>query len=59
MILYEIMKPIEHVLLPIRVLSHLRCACKHCNIKLSYWTYWSCWWVHHFKKHRFNAIFHN
>jgi len=36
MILYENMKPIEHVLLhPICVLSHLMCACKHCNIKLS------------------------
>ena len=34
MILYENMKPIEHVLLPIFVLSHLMCACKHCNIKL-------------------------
>jgi len=32
MILYENMKPIEYVLLhPIRVLSHLMCACKHCN----------------------------
>ena len=30
MILYENMKPIEHVLLhPICVLSHLMCACKH------------------------------
>jgi len=29
------MKPIEHVLLhPICVLSHLMCACKHCNVKL-------------------------
>jgi len=36
MILYEDMKPIEHVLLhPICVVSHLMCACKHCNIKLS------------------------
>jgi len=36
MTLYENMKPIEHVLLhPICVLSHLTCACKHCNIKLS------------------------
>ena len=36
MILYENMKPIEHVLLhPICVLSHLMCACKHCNVKLS------------------------
>jgi len=41
------------------VLSHLMCACKHCNVKLSlyYWTHWSCWWVYHFKKHRFHAIF--
>ena len=31
MILYENMKPIEHVLLPICVLSHLMWACKHCN----------------------------
>jgi len=36
MILYENMKPIEHVLLhPICVLSHLMCACKHCNVKSS------------------------
>jgi len=51
--LYEDMKPIEHVLLhPICVLSHLMCTCKHCNITLSwyYWTYWSCWWIYHFKK---------
>jgi len=35
MIVYEDMKPIEHVLLyPICVLSHLMCACKHCNINL-------------------------
>jgi len=33
MILYENMKPIEHVLLhPIFLLSHLMCACKHCNV---------------------------
>jgi len=52
MILYEDMKPFEHVLLhPICVLSHLMCAYKHCNIKLSlyYWTHWSCW-IYHFKK---------
>jgi len=36
MTLYENMKPTEHVLLhPICVLSHLMCACKHCNVKLS------------------------
>jgi len=35
-ILYEDMKPIEHVLLhPICIFSHLMCAFKHCNIKLS------------------------
>ena len=35
MILYEHMKPIEHVLFqPICVLSHLMCACKHCNAGL-------------------------
>jgi len=54
MILYENMKQIEHVLLlPICVLSHLMCACKHCNVKLSlyYWTHWSCWCVNHFKTH--------
>jgi len=59
---YEDMKPIEHVLLhPICVLSHLLCACKHCNIKLSlyYWTHWSCWWIYHFKKHRFRETFDN
>ena len=42
MILYENMKPVEHVLHhPICVLSHLMCACKHCNVKLSlyYWTH--------------------
>ena len=62
MILYENMKPIEHVLLhPINVLSHLMCSCKHCNVKLSlyYWTHWSCWWVYHFKKRRYHAIFRN
>jgi len=55
MILYENMKPTEHVL------RNLMCACKHCNVKLSlyYWTQWSCWWVYRFKKHRFHAIFHN
>jgi len=49
----EVMNPIEHVLLhPICVLSHLMCACKHCNIKLTLycWTHWSCWWIYHFKK---------
>jgi len=62
MILYENMKPIEHVLLhPICVHSHLMCACNHCYIKLPlcYWTHWSYWWVYCFKKHRFHAIFHN
>jgi len=35
-ILYEDMKPIEHILLHlICVLSFLMCACKHCNTKLS------------------------
>jgi len=46
MILYENVKPIKHVLLhSISVLSHLMCACKHCNVKLSvyYWKHWSCW----------------
>ena len=60
MILYEDMKAIEHVLLhPICVLSHLMCACKHCNIKLSlyYWTHWSCWWICHLKKRRIREIF--
>jgi len=53
---------IEHVLLhPICILSQLMCSCKHCNVKLSYyyWTHWSCWWIYHFKKHRYTAIFHN
>ena len=62
MVLYENMKPIEHVLLhQICVLSHLMCACKHCYIKLTlyYWTHWSCWWIYHFKKRRFNAVFHH
>jgi len=56
------MKPIEHVLLhAICVLSHLMCACKHRDIKLSLYhrTHWSCWWLYRFKKPRFNAIFHN
>jgi len=56
------MKPIERVLLhPICVLSHLMCACKHCSIKLSfyYWTYWSCWWIYHFKTPTFNVVFRN
>jgi len=59
MILYKKMKPIEHVLFHwICVLSHLMCACKYCIIKLSfyYWTHWSCWWIYHFKKYRFNPI---
>jgi len=31
------MKPFEHVLLhPICVLSHLKCACKHCNVQYLY-----------------------
>jgi len=62
MILYKDMKPIEHVLLhSICVLSHMMCACKHCDIKLSlyYWTHWSCWWIYHFKKNRLNASFHH
>jgi len=51
-ILYENIRPIEHILLhPICVLSHLICACKHCHRKLfSYcWTHWSCLWIYHFK----------
>jgi len=33
---YNKMKPTEHVRLhPICLLSHLMCASKHCNIKLS------------------------
>ena len=62
MILYENMKQIKHVLLhPIWVLSHLICACKHCNVKLPlyYWTHWSCWWVCHIKNNKYYAIFHN
>jgi len=36
MVLYQTMKPIEHVLHHlICVLSHLLWACKHCNVKLS------------------------
>jgi len=44
---------------PICLLFHLMSACKHCNVKASvcYRTHWSCWWVHHFKKHRFHEIF--
>jgi len=62
MIVYENVKPIARVLLhPIYVLSQLMCACKHCNIQLSlhYWTHWSYWWIYHFKKPWFKAIFHN
>jgi len=62
MILHENMKPIEHVLFdPIWILSHLMCASKHCKVKLPlyHWTHWSCWWVYHFKKHRYHAISHN
>jgi len=53
MILHEDMKPIEDVRLHrICVLSHLMCACKHCNIMLSlyHWRHWSCRWSYHFKK---------
>ena len=60
-ILYDNIIPIEHVLYHlICVPSHLMCACKHCNVKLSLycWTHCSCWWVYHFKKHRCHAIFH-
>ena len=36
MILHENLKPVEHILLhSIHALSHLMCACKHCNGKLS------------------------
>jgi len=52
MIVYKNMKPIEHVLLhPICLLSHLICACKYRNAKLSlyYWTHWSFWRIFHFK----------
>jgi len=28
-----------------------------CRIIFYYWTHWSCWWICHFKPHRFNAIF--
>jgi len=52
MVLYENMKPIEHVLRhPICELSHLMCSCKHCNIQLSlyYWTHWNFLWTYHFK----------
>jgi len=61
MILHENMKPTEHLLHSISGLSHVMCAWKRLNIKWSfyYWTYWSWWWIYHFKKHRFNAIFHN
>jgi len=42
MILNDNMKLIEHVLIhPICVLSHLMCACKHCNVKLSLY-----YWIH-------------
>jgi len=57
MILCEDMKPIEYVLLhPICVLSHVMCACKHCNIQLSLY-HRTHWWLYHFKKPWFNAIF--
>ena len=52
MILYEDLKPIEHFLVhPIFIFSHMMCAWKHSNIKLSlyYWTHWSCWWICLFK----------
>jgi len=28
-------------------------------LTLYYWTHWSCWWNYHFKKRRFNAVFHH
>jgi len=53
------MKPTEHVLLhSICLLSHLMCACKQL-LSSYYWTHWSCSWIYHFKKPRFNAIFHS
>ena len=62
MILYEDMKPIEHFLLhPIWVLSHMMCACKHYNIKLTLY-YWNIEVADELiasKKNSFNAIFHN
>jgi len=33
--------------------------CLHPSWKVHTSTHWSCWWIHHFKKPRFNAIFHN
>jgi len=59
---YYKLKPAEHVLLhPICVLSHLMCACKHCNINLSlyYWTHWSCRWICHFKHPDLMRLFIN
>jgi len=52
MILYEDMKPTEHVLF------YPMCACKH-KLSSYYWTLWSCWGIYHFKKPRFNAILHD
>jgi len=60
MILYENIKPIEHVLLhPICVLSHLMCACKHCNVKLSLLNTLNLLMSLSLQKRRFHAIFHN
>jgi len=52
------MKRIEHILLH-PILSHLICACKHCNVKLSLY------YIEHIEitdefitsKNRFHAIF--
>jgi len=58
-ILYEVMKPIEHVLLhAICVLSRCRHSYKVIFIQ-QHWTYRYCLQIYHLKKNRFNAIFYN
>jgi len=49
MILYENIKPIEHILLHPICLLLTWCAIANTNMKLSfhYWTHWSCWWIYH------------
>jgi len=60
MILSDDMKPSEHVLLhPIRILSHLMCACKHWNIKLPLLNTLKFLINLSLQKRRFTAIFHN
>ena len=60
MILYENMKPFEHVLLhPICALSHPMCACKHCKVSFILLNTLKLLMSLPLQKHRYHAIFHD